>query len=189
MLKKPLIYSILALALSLLLSPDALAQDDPPKVELGGVASALDLRSSIGEKTLGIGSRVSYNLTGNLSIDGEALRFPQSHGNYGYTQAMAGLKAGIRIGRLGAFAKVRPGLIHFNGDGFRSSNGGSETKAAVDVGGVLELYSGSRRFAVRIDYGDTIIPFGDRVIIRGGERVRPGTTHNLQASFGVTVRL
>jgi len=189
MRKKSLIYPVLTLAMSFILSPDAFGQDSPPRVEVGGVVSVLDLRSSIGEKTLGVGSRFTYNMADSLSFDSEVLRFPESQGYYGYTQAMAGLKAGIRIGRLGAFAKVRPGLIHFNGGGFRASNGGSKTNAAVDLGGVLELYSGSRRFAVRIDFGDTVVPFGDKVINRGGERVRPGTTHNLQMSFGVTLRL
>jgi hypothetical protein len=189
MRKRSLIYPTLTLALFFILSSDVLGQDSPPRVELGGVVSVLDLRSSIGEKAVGIGSRFTYNLADNFAIDSEVLRFPQSQGYYGYTQAMAGVKAGIRYRRLGAFAKIRPGLIHFNGGGFVSSNGGSKTNPAVDVGGVLELYSGSRRFAVRIDFGDTIIPFGNQIITRGGERLRPGTTHNRQMSFGITVRL
>lgn len=190
MRKSPVIYPVLIIVLFFVLSSDVFGQDSPPRIEMGGVMSVLDLHSSIGEKTLGFGGRLTYNLTDNLSIDSEALRFPQSQGYYGYTQAMAGLKAGIRYRGIGAFAKIRPGVIHFNGDGFKLSNGGSKTNPAIDVGGVLEFYSGSRRFALRIDLGDTIIPFGNEIITRGGgERISPGTTHNRQMSFGVAFRL
>jgi hypothetical protein len=190
MMKRCLTRSVSLLAFFFTLFSGALAQELTQRVEVGAAVSIIDLRSSIGEKTLGVGGRFTYNLADRFALDSEVVRFPQENGYYGYTQALAGVKAGFRYHRLGAFAKFRPGVVHFNGAGFRASNGGSKTNLAVDVGGVLELYSSSRRIAVRIDFGDTIIPFGDEVITRGGGlRVRPGTTHNLQSSFGVSLRL
>lgn len=190
MQKKYLTHLVIALAFCFMLCQPASCQETFPKVEVGGVTSIIDLRDSVGEKTIGVGGRLTYNLTRHLAVDGEVLRFPQSHGNYGYTQAMAGLKAGFRYEGVGVFAKLRPGAIHFNGDGFRLSNNGSKTRMFADVGGVLEFYLSSGRVAVRIDFGDTIIPFGSEEIIRGGGmRSRPGTTHSLQSSFGISLRL
>lgn len=191
MRKRFIIHLITILVFSFVVSSEALGQDHKSTVEVGGVLSVIDLRDSIGEKTIGVGGRFTYNLANNFALDTEVLRYPEQNGYYGYTQAVAGLKAGARYEIFGAFAKVRPGVIHFNGGGFRATNNGSKSNLAVDIGGVLEFYSSptSRRVALRIDFGDTIIPFGNDVIMRGGTQLRPGTTHNFQTSIGISVRL
>lgn len=168
----------------------AKAQSDLPKTEVGAFLTTIDLRDSVGEKPLGVGGRLTYNLNDNFAIDGEVSYFPENPaGNFGQTAAFAGVRAGVRTEKIGVFAKARPGAVRFGGDFFGVRNGGSQTKFAFDAGGVLEFYP-SRRVIVRIDVGDTIIPFGDDRIFTGASinPVRPGTTHNLQASFGIGFR-
>jgi len=169
---------------------ESLAQTDAHPIEVGGFLTTIDLRESVGEKSLGVGGRFSYNFTDNFALDSEVAYFPENpSNNFGQTVALAGLRAGVRSEKFGAFAKVRPGIVHFGGDAFRARNG-SRSNFALDVGGVLEFYPSSR-VIVRVDLGDTIVPFGDDVINRPVPPFifRPGTTHNFQSSFGVGFRL
>jgi Outer membrane protein beta-barrel domain len=177
------------IALSLFFS-EAFAQTLERRIEVGGVIPIIDLNDSVGEKTIGIGGRFTYNFTDNFAFDSEASYFPENpSGNFGQTVALAGLRAGIRSEIFGAFAKVRPGVAHFGGDSFRARNNGSQSYFAVDLGAALEYYP-SPRVILRFDIGDTIIPFGNNAINTGGlpNTIRPGTTHNLLASFGVGFR-
>jgi hypothetical protein len=75
------------------------------------------------------------------------------------------------------------------GDFFRTYNNRSQNYFAVDVGAALEVYP-SARVILRLDLGDTVIPFGDSTINRPGlpGTIRPGTSHNFQGSFGVGFR-
>ena len=191
-MKQHLILSIVAVILILaFVCSETFAQSDLRKTEVGFVATALDMRDSIGEKPLGLGGRLAYNFTDNFAIDGEVTYFPQGgQGNNGQTQALAGLRAGVRIKkRVGLFAKIRPGFVRFGGNTFKALNNGARNYFALDVGGVLELYPSSR-VIVRVDYGDTIIAFGDDSINTAGSSIpsRFGTTHNKQASFGIGFR-
>lgn len=172
-----------------LCSLESFAQTKDHPFEVGGVVTAIDFRDSVGEKPLGVGGRFTYNFTENFALDSEISHFPQNpSGNFGQTVALAGLRAGVRGEKVGAFAKIRPGVAHFGGDFFRARNG-SRDNFALDVGGVVEFYPSSR-VIVRIDLGDTIIPFGDGTINSPLPPyiIRPGTTHNFQSSFGVGFR-
>jgi hypothetical protein len=168
----------------------AVAQTSEHPITVGGFVGTIDLRASVDEKPLGFGGRLTYDFNDNFALDGEAAYFPQNpSGNFGQTVALAGLKAGYRSEKVGVFGKVRPGVVHFGGDFFKTYNGQSQSHFAVDVGGVLEFYP-SQRVVVRVDLGDTIIPFGQDTI-RGPLPpfiTRPGTTHNFQASVGVGFR-
>jgi hypothetical protein len=76
------------------------------KVEVGAQITALHLRE-VGEGPLGFGGRFSYNFTYHFAFDGEATHFPQDpDGNFGQTQAVAGVKAGIRNENL-LFVSIR----------------------------------------------------------------------------------
>lgn len=172
-----------------LFSFESFAQTDEHPIEVGGFLTTIDLNDSVGEKPLGIGGRFAYNFTDNFAFDSEVAYFPENpSGNFGQTVAVAGVRAGVRGEKFGAFAKVRPGVIRFGGDAFRARNG-SQSNFALDVGGVLEYYP-SARVIVRVDLGDTIIPFGDKTINSPLPpfTIRPGTTHNFQSSFGVGFR-
>ena len=190
MLGKCLVQIAGVLTLVFLFSLAAVAQTSDHPITVGGLVGTIDLRGPVGEKPLGFGGRFTYDFNDNFALDGEAAYFPQNpSGNFGQTVALAGLKAGIRQEKFGVFGKIRPGVVRFGGDFFKSFNGQSQNRFAVDVGGVLEFYP-SKRVVVRVDLGDTIIPFGEDTI-RGPLPPfikRPGTTHNFQASFGVGFR-
>jgi hypothetical protein len=190
MLRKFSIQKVgIAIAL-FLFSGQSFAQTPERPIEVGGFLTTIDLRDTIGEKPGGFGGRFAYNFTNNFAFDSEVAYFPENpSGNFGQTVALAGLRAGIRSESFGAFAKVRPGVVRFGGDFFRVRNDGSQNYFAVDVGAVVEFYP-SPRVIVRLDFGDTIIPFGNNTINTGGlpPAIRLGTTHNFQGSFGVGFR-
>ena len=165
----------------------------PPRFEMGLHFTVLRLDNTLGEAPVGVGGRFTYNYLENLAFEGELSHFPEDPGaNFGETQGLFGVKAGGRFEDIGLFAKVRPGFINFGGDalGRRLSE---RTQFACDVGAVIEYYP-SPRWLLRMDVGDTIIPFhGTRFVPffgpPGGPKVvRLGTTHNLQTSFGFAVR-
>jgi hypothetical protein len=166
------------------------AQSTDHKIESGVFLSGIDLTSSVGEKTAGIGGRLVFIFTNNLAFDIEACYFPENpSGNYGQTIVLAGARAGRRQENFGVFAKVRPGVINYGGSFFKAYNGSARSFIAIDVGGVLEYYP-SARVLLRLDAGDTIIPFGDAAI-KGPlppYTIRPGTTHNRQTSIGIGFR-
>ena len=185
-----LLVQLMGISLALFLfSSESFAQTEDYPIEVGGVVTTIDFRDTLGEKPLGVGGRFSYNVTKNFALDSEVTYFPQnSSGNFGQTVALVGIRAGARSEMFGIFAKARPGVVHFGGDAFSAFNG-TQSKFAFDVGGVLEIYP-SPRLIVRIDVGDTIIPFGSDTINRPVPPfvTRPGTTHNLQSSFGIGYR-
>jgi hypothetical protein len=119
--------------------------------------------------------------------------FPEDHSIIGrQIQAMAGVRTGIRAGRVGAFARVRPGLVHFSERFFApdvvcilifpppESCLIESTNAAVDLGGTVELHP-TPRSVVRIDAGDTLIRFA-----RGQQDTV--WKHNFQLSAGAGLR-
>jgi hypothetical protein len=191
----------------LMLSVDGQSQSDElPRRELGIHFTIIDL-NEVFEIPGGFGGRFTYNITRNLAIDSEVNHFPRKNptrrvlgGGFGFetpenalpfgeTQALIGLKAGARIDKFGLFAKARPGAIHFRrrqiSDDFDDQ---SRTKFSLDIGGVFEYYP-IRELALRIDLGDTIIPFGGRTIRTSTETVRFDTgLHNLQGGIGLSLR-
>lgn len=156
--------------------------------EAGFQVTAIEFRGPA-EKPFGLGGRLGRNLNRHLSLEAEASYFPQNQqGNFGETQVVAGMKAGVWLGQWGAFFKVRPGLVHFGGSFFRERNPNIANRFALDIGGVWELNLSSR-FAGRMDIGDTMIFYGN-ALLNDAERIfRPRTDHNLQVSFGVMFRL
>ncbi len=173
---------ILALCLFLLtiMSVNALAQSDAPKVEIGGHFTYARLRNFTANDT-GVGGWVTFNVTDNIGIEGEYNYFP---GELlpGFTssrqQALFGVKSGIRSESAGIFFKLRPGFQRFNFNGITPDR----TQFAFDVGGVFELYP-LRKTVVRFDVGDTMIQVGPSL----GFPVS-FTSHNLQVSVGVGLR-
>lgn len=190
-MRKHHLLSILTIVLFLfVISVETRAQYDWRKTEAGFVITGLDVNDAVGEKPIGIGGRLGYNFNEYVAIDGQLNYFPENpQGNFGQTQGLLGVRAGVRVNkRIGVFAKVRPGFVRFGGDFFKVRNGGARNYFDLDVGGVLEFYPNSR-VIVRVDYGDNIIMFGDDQINRATVApVTPGTTHNLQASFGIGFR-
>lgn len=155
---------------------------------------------------LGLGGRVTFNLTKNIAVESEAnffrgiepaATFPLTVSQPGGRkfQALFGPKVGIRKKKFGFFGKVRPGLIHlekynvvhqlFPPPGLAVIGGAeSATFFNIDAGGVFEYYP-SRRTVLRIDVGDTIIRYNRQE----PKEINPSMTrHNLQTSIGFGFR-
>src|SRR5215208_4681499 len=178
------------IAVILLAANAAQAQSNISKYEVGAQLSFIDMRESISEKPPGGGGRFAYNLTDHIAIDTEVNYFSTSEVKLNRTQGLFGVKVGTRFRNppIGLFVKARPGFMHFHGERRLGVSVNGTTKAAIDLGGVIELYP-SPRFIMRFDVGDTIIFYNGEIIRRlsipGGPQDRLGTSHNLQASIGI----
>jgi hypothetical protein len=119
--------------------------------------------------------------------------FPEDHPIIGrQVQVLGGVRAGFRADRVGAYARLRPGVVHFSRRFLAPEIGCvaifptpevcliDATNAALDLGGTVELYP-SRRTVVRVDLGDTLIRFGR-------SQLDPVWKHNLQFAAGAGVR-
>jgi hypothetical protein len=190
-------------------------QIEPSKLEIGAQFSSLTLAAPAVKREVGIGGRVTYNLTDNLAIEAEGNYFP-SGSTRGFTpggnilQGQFGLKAGKRWERFGIFAKARPGFVSFDSTfaprpaGTTTINGMQfpvydldriirTTHFSMDLGGVVEVYP-SRRVIVRFDAGDTMIRYGAHDTLDFSHtpeffHAPAQTTHNFQFSAGVSFRV
>src|SRR5262245_10663232 len=167
----------------------AQAQADKP-LEVGVSFSVMQV-DPLGEGPGSIGARASYDLPVkrlSLAPEHEFNYFPQNpSGNFGETQLLAGVRAGVKVDQFVFFLKARPGLVHFGGNDFKERNGGSATNFAVDVGGVFEYYI-SQRVALRLDWGDTVIHFPQPIPTGVSPVKQAGWYHNLQGGGGVSFR-
>ncbi len=194
---KRFFYSIALISLSLtVLSSPVKGQSETPGFEVGAQFSLLRfsrINPNFSVNDLGAGGRVTWNINRYLGAEAEFNVFPERDENASRggrkLQGLFGVKAGKRSDRLGVFAKIRPGFVHFDKRLLLCPPGAlcpavilfyRTTEFALDAGGVLEFYP-SRSTAVRFDLGDTIIRFRDR-----GYPTR--TTHNLQLSAGFGFR-
>ncbi len=95
------------------------------------------------------------------------------------TQALAGARWGLSLGRFEVCGKARPGVVSFGSTILHASSTpsgvqiqmGRLTEPAIDLGGIVIIHAG-RRVAFRYEAGDTLIDYRPR---------RIGTTE-LQAS-------
>ena len=161
----------------------------------------------------GFGGRFTFNLTDSIGLEAESNYFTRARsasfepgGNM--VQGHFGVKAGKRLEKVGVFGKVRPGFVGFTRAleliGTRTQPFGDITLTvgefrlgkklypSLDVGGVVEFYV-SRRWMARMDFGDTIIRYGEYVV--GGfiasqliVRRPPETRHNFQFTSGIGFR-
>lgn len=180
----------------LIISNPASAQSETPKFEVGAQFSLLHfnrINPNLEVDDPGVGGRVTWNLNRFLGAEAEFNVFPERNENAfrggQKIQGLFGVKVGKRSDRLGVFAKLRPGFIHFDKRIVPCPPGVvcpavilfySRTETAFDAGGVLELYP-SQATAVRFDLGDTIVRFSD-----AGYPTQ--TVHNLQFSIGFGFR-
>jgi hypothetical protein len=154
----------------------------------------------VGTSTAGLGCRLAWRLLPFLDIDTEVAVHPTA-GVSGYkVQGFAGAKVGGQFGRVGLFAKVRPGFLYFSKDPFGVGRRGAtfpETvwahslEPAMDVGVVIEYFA-SHGVAVRFDLADTIVRYDSRrVFVSQREPLREVggfTTRNRQWSIGLGKR-
>lgn len=162
------------------------AQSGQQRLELGLQLTGVHLHK-LHETPYGIGGRVFWNFTPNVSLDTEAVHYPENpSGNFGETSVLCGLKSGRRSERFGIFGKARIGLMHFGG-AFYDLRLDKKTFFTTDLGGVVEYYPGPR-ITIRIDLGDTILFYGSHALFRGPQSPPLETVHNFQPAFGVGFR-
>jgi hypothetical protein len=126
-------------------------------------------------------------------IDAGVNLLPEDHPIIGrQTQLFAGARGGFRVGGFGAYARVRPGLIHFSRRFLAPEIACvaifptpeaclvDATNFALDLGGTVEFLPTSRT-VIRLDVGDTLIRFNRN-------ELEPVWRHNFQFSAGAGVR-
>jgi hypothetical protein len=213
-----------ALAVMLIFFPptDTNAQDDnkTPRFELGthfammtkfdathrdAAELTLEPEEFSRNFNLGIGARATFNITRYISLETEWNALPQENEYSGKkSQWFYGLKVGVRKQRFGIFAKARPGYMYFSKDycddipplrGSYRCLGSLKRNPAIDIGGVLELYT-KRQGVVRIDIGDTAVHFNNINRYRQelgpplnfADQVYGGRTHSLQVNVGIGIK-
>lgn len=183
---------VLALGFILFAGQSSFAQTDPPKVEVGGQFSFLNLhyrfagREGVEEiaddNWFGFGGWVGYNITPAIAIEAAFTKFktderlPRTFSTSAQpdVQGLFGVKAGMRRARYGVFGKVRPGFTRFTpvfdcpAIDFSTCTEKSHTGFSLDAGGVVEGYL-SRRFLVRGDFGATFVRHPDTTRFFPGE--------------------
>ncbi|HEV2829474.1 MAG TPA: outer membrane beta-barrel protein [Pyrinomonadaceae bacterium] len=207
--------TLLFTTLPLVCMPIQAQQPAPSKLEVGAQFSSLTLTEPGVKREVGVGGRVTYNLTDNLAVEGEVNYFP-SGSTRGFVpggsilQGQFGVKAGKSWDKVGLFAKARPGFVSFDGTfapritGTTIVNGQQfpvydidriirTTHFSMDLGGVVEVYP-SPRVIVRFDAGDTMIRYGPHDVLDFSHtteffRAATQTSHNFQLSSGVSFRL
>lgn len=183
--------SLLVLASVLILSPALHAQS----ASVGASYTLLSLTHP-DEMPHGFGGWLAWDSASTGPVGGLDVGvnvFPEDHPIIGrQAQALAGARAGIRTDRFGAFARVRPGVLHFTERFFApdtvcilifptpESCLTDSNNFVLDLGGTLEVYA-TRRSVIRVDLGDTLIRFAraDR---------DPAWKHNLQFAAGAGFR-
>jgi hypothetical protein len=144
----------------------------------------------------GFGGWLSWDFNRTAFIAGADLGvsfFPEDHPIIGrQTQLLAGVRAGVRAGGFAAFARVRPGFVHFSEQFFSPETVCilifpppescliEATNLAFDLGGTIEVYP-TPRSLLRFDLGDTMIRFSR-------DQQDAVWKNNLQFSAGVGVR-
>ncbi|HKY20877.1 MAG TPA: hypothetical protein VJM31_06630 [Vicinamibacterales bacterium] len=147
----------------------------------------------------GVGGYLSYRLSNHVYADGAINAYFRQHvvrsawdGGH-MLQGLAGVKVGVRRESVGLFVKVRPGVTSssaaFQGQDSRARTRqlGRSNAAAVDVGGIIEVNSGSR-MVLRFEAGNVISFYRSRVVVLDGistPQRAADSQESLQMSFGI----
>ena len=173
---------------------------EPGRFEFGGQYSLFILERSfqtLGEES-GVGAWATWNFNKYVALDSAVLFFPSFYRVADFQQGgkiiqtLFGLRGGIRRGRLGIYAKFRPGLqIYTLTNGVvRSPIDTHFTNPAFDAGGIVEVHT-SRHTLLRFDVGDTIVHFRARdITLSDGTPFHVGgfTNNTIQITAGFGFR-
>lgn len=170
-----------AAAVCLIFSTTATAQDQPTRFEAAAVYSTYDAPNYLKSTQFAYGGRFTWNCLSHLALEGEygsSLKSPIDadvlEGGY-FSQALFGIKSGMRWRKWGLFGKFRPGFIRYSS----AITGATTTStsitftrgplkdAAFDLGGGAEFFL-SRRFLFRYDAGEMIIHEGPSTYVLNG---------------------
>ncbi len=185
--------NLLALSLTLFCQL-ALAQTETRKTEIGVQATTLLPGRRFNPDVVGVGGRLTYNLTDYVAVEGELNYFPYKPSFSGLLAegddrllGLFGIKTGFRQRRFGLFLKARPGFMRTDKYNIYCSAPAptqclqGKTQFAMDLGGVFEVYP-SQRFLLRMDAGSTLIRLD---LLDSGYGPLKG---NLQINVGVGYR-
>lgn len=216
---KKFLYALVACSFALFAQQRAArAQDvtDDHKFEVGAQATTIHLAplhtlvttpatgtfnaDGFNVTTFGVGGRVGYNVSRYVAVEAEFNYFPEKNFNEVDQSRREQFFAGVRIckrwQKVGVFAKLRPGAMHFDELPFHTVCGASgcrqmsQTEPALDAGGVVEYYP-TKRTILRFDAGDTLVYIRDTgpdTGINSTVTTPRQTTHNFQASVGFGFR-
>ena len=154
----------------------------------------------VGTSTAGLGGRIGWRLTPYVDLDGELSVHPRA-GVSGYRiQGLLGTRVGMWFGRLGLFAKVRPGFLYFERDPFGVGAPGAtfpqtdwadSIEPALDLGASIQ-FATPTDILIRFDLGDTIVRYNARTVPLSpseSPRVEGGfSTRNRQWAIGLGKR-
>jgi hypothetical protein len=186
--------------LAVLQAPEILAQDKDDRFQAGGHFGFLFDRDKMADRTRVLpefGASLTYLLSRHLGFETESSFYPQqgfvrplpgdsfmkqnilsSNYNGPAYMCLSGVKAGVRIGKVGIFAKARPGFAIFH-PVYNCQPGAADyiqctevrkKEFAMDLGAVIEA-SVLRRTFVRLDAGDTYLRFGRTSMLFRGSGV------------------
>jgi len=191
-------HGYLLAALLFLQARCAVAQDALPKFEAGPQITQLYVpKNIVGSVTYqpSLGGIFCIAIKRNLAFDSAVSFTPNvpnestSFAGGRMTQAFLGARMGFVRGRIGIYAKIRPGVVSFGGAILRVTPSptfgfqlGRLTEPSLDAGGIVTV-AVSRRLAVRYEAGDTVIFYGSRVLIAGAAPIPGRATNNFQ--FGI----
>lgn len=143
--------------------------------ELGITSSIIPDNRFTPTTDAGIGGRFTYNFTPSLALESEGTYYLTGTTERDLLTGgraislLAGPKAGIRQRRFGIFFKSELGVITFS-DVFNTAalfdqhSTSRKTHAAMDLGGVAELYPTSR-LVLRLDVGQFLVRYGDSTLL------------------------
>ena len=205
---QPWLVAAIAAAVCLAAGP-VLAQTDARRLEVGGQFSTLRIGDA-GNTNAGLGGRVSYEVARWLAVEGELNFFPndrldvdtgisslsltlQTQYSRRRLEGFVGPKIGVRGGKFGAFAKVRPGFARLIDKGVDCigdvcalallARPEYHPEFAVDLGGIVEFYPTPRTVA-RFDLGTTAIRHRSQYVPPCADC----TTRNFSTSLGMGLK-
>jgi len=152
---------------------------------------AIRTPEEFGSSMVGFGVRGGYYLGSIVFIDGEIFHEPKNLLVEGRSRTMA--LGGLRVGTIfddmiGVFAKTRAGIINFGTNSVWQAELENSISTVIDIGIIIERYY-ERKFFLRFDIGDYIIPLGNaKAYDIYGEDYRMGTRHNFAVEFGFGFR-
>ena len=200
---QPCVVMVIAAVVCLAAAP-ASAQTEVRRLEIGGHFSTLQIGDA-GNTNAGLGGRVSYEFLPWLALEGDLSYFPndrldidsgvsslalKTQYSRRRLEGFVGPKIGVRGGKLGAFAKVRPGFTHLIDKGMNCvgemcalalfARPEYDPEFALDIGGIVEFYPTERTVA-RFDLGTTAIFHRSSY----APPCRECTTQNFSTSLGM----
>jgi len=158
--------------LSLLFRPDlAVAQLDVGGFELGAQFAGA-VSGEFDSTDVGGGVRFAWHPTTMLGAEAEFDFYPRNFGAFSRSriEALFGVTAGPRLGRVRPFAKARPGFVAFRESlapfsciaifppPLSCNLAAGATVFALDIGGGLEFQPAGRTF-LRLDLGDRLMRY------------------------------